>query len=241
MSEQSPSRPGTAVVFRKAVESYHRIRKVMACRLRQVDISAAPYFDEASTAYFREQLERAETYLEYGSGGSTVFANQRVKVLVSVDSDPHFLAAVARRLDADNAANRARRPAAASLIHADIGLTTDWGMPAFTRHTRRRVRRWADYPAAPWRYLRSISRQPDLILVDGRFRVACVLESLLNLEPLSQCQILLDDYISRPHYHIVERLCETRRVGRMAVLQLGPSCDRNQCRSLLEQYRTDPR
>jgi hypothetical protein len=117
----------------------------------------------------------------------------------------------------------------------------DWGMPAYTGRTARRVRRWANYPAAPWRYLQSINQHPDLVLVDGRFRAACVLESLLNLQPMSGWQILVDDYAGRPHYHVVERFCDMRLVGRMAVLRPQRSFDASDCRRLLENYRLDPR
>lgn len=94
-------------------------------------------------------------------------------------------------------------------------------MPALKRPTARRVRRWQAYASAPWNYFRTIARQPDLILVDGRFRVACVLESLLNLSSQSDAEIY--DYISRAHYHVAERFADVRLVGRMAILH--PSRD----------------
>jgi hypothetical protein len=123
----------------------------------------------------------------------------------------------------------------------NIGLTQDWGMPVFTKPTRRRVRRWEDYSKAPWRYFRAIGQQPDLILVDGRFRVACVLESLLSLSPLSRTQVLLDDYVGRPEYAVVERFADLQLAGRMAILRPRKLIDRIQVRQLVRQYCADPR
>jgi len=153
--------------------------------------------------------------------------------LVSVDSDASFLADVRKKL------SQADRRAMSKLIHVNIGLTVDWGMPVFRKPTRRRVRRWEEYAKAPWRYFRTIGQQPDLILVDGRFRVACVLESLLSLSPLSETKILLDDYVGRPEYSVVEQFADVQLVGRMAVMQPRRLVDRIHVRRLVKQYCGD--
>lgn len=219
----------------KFVHAYRTAKIVIANRTRHFDVPTEPHFDAESTAYFRKRLENSRSYLEYGSGGSTILANRLVSTLVSVDSDAHFLGDVRRKLAEDG------RHAMTKLIHVNIGLTQNWGMPVFTKPTPRRVRRWESYPTAPWRYFRSIAQQPDLVLVDGRFRVACVLESLLSLSPLSNTQILLDDYAGRPHYRIVEQFTDIEMAGRMAILRPRRLLDRIQVRRLVKQYCADPR
>jgi hypothetical protein len=79
------------------------------------------------------------------------------------------------------------------------------------------------------------------VLVDGRFRVACVLESLLSLSPLSETKILLDDYVDRPEYAVVEEYADVEIVGRMAVLRPRRLVDRISVRRLVRQYCADPR
>jgi hypothetical protein len=227
---------GASIAPRKFVDAYRTAKIIIANRVRHVDVPSEPHFDEEGTAYFCNQLESARNYLEYGSGGSTILANKLVNTLVSVDSDASLLADVRRKL-----AEEPGRKAMTKLIHVNIGLTHDWGMPVFTKPTRRRVRRWEDYPSAPWRYFRSIAQQPDLILVGGRFRVACVLESLLSLSPLSNTQILLDDYAERPHYQVVERFADLEMAGRMAVLRPRRLIDRIQVRRMVRQFCADPR
>jgi hypothetical protein len=216
------------------LRAYRTAKVVLSHRVRQVDVPASPHFDEESTEYFRRELERTSNYLEFGSGGSTLLAHRMVKTVVSVESDGHFLAEVRRRLDGNPGA-------AATLIHANIGLTEEWGKPVFTRLTPKRVQRWQRYPQAPWAHYRRMGLEPDLILVDGRFRVACVLESLLHLSTPHSCRILCDDYAGRPHYHVVERFATVTLVGRMAVLRAKQPLDRAECHRLAEQYRTDPR
>jgi hypothetical protein len=224
-----------SIAPRRFVDAYRTAKIVIGNRVRHFDVPTEPNFDPEITAYFREQLAKARNYMEYGSGGSTVLANKMVTNLVSVDSDANLLGDVQRKLQEND------QRAMTKLIHVNIGLTEHWGMPVFTRPTRRRLRRWEGYAKAPWRYFRTISQQPDLILVDGRFRVACVLESLLSLSPLSQTQILLDDYVDRPWYDVVEQFADRELVGRMAILRPRRLLDRIQVRRLARQYCADPR
>jgi hypothetical protein len=236
MSDGTLSALGASIAPRKFVDVYRTAKFVIANRVRHFDVPSEPHFDEEGTAYFRKVIGSARNYLEYGSGGSTILASRLVKTLVSVDSDGSFLSDVRRKI-----AEEGGRKAVMKLIHVNIGLTYHWGMPVFTKPTRRRVRRWEDYPTAPWRYYRSIAQQPDLVLVDGRFRVACVLESLLSLSPLSNTQILLDHYAERPWYQVVERFADLEMVGRMAVLRPRRLVDRIQVRRMVRQFCADPR
>jgi hypothetical protein len=216
---------GATIAPRRVIEAYRTAKVVIGNRIRKFEVPTEPHFDDASAAYFRDQLARARNYLEYGSGGSTVLANQMVTNLVSVDSDASFLADVRRKLSETD------RRAMAKLIHVNIGMTVHWGFPVFQRPTQRRMRRWEQYAKAPWRYFRTIGQQPDLVLVDGRFRVACVLET----------KILLDDYIDRPEYAVVEQYADVELVGRMAVLRPRRLVDRISVRRLARQYCADPR
>ena len=60
-----------------------------------------------------------------------------------------------------------------------------------------------------------------MILIDGRFRIACFVTAYLRTtKPVI---VLFDDYVDRPHYHVVERLLKpSEYVGRMARFDLQP-------------------
>jgi hypothetical protein len=236
LNAESLSTLGATTAPRHFFDVYRTAKVVLAKRVRRAAVPTEPCFDERATAHLRSQLERARNYLEYGSGGSTILANRFVNTLVSVDCDASHIAAVHRKLAGEG------RRAMTRLIHANIGLTLESGMPAFTKPTRRRLRRWGDYPTSPWKYFRSIAQQPDLILVNGLFRVSCVLESLLSLSPLSNTPILVADYADSPHYHEVERFADFEGVvGTMGVLRPRRLIDRIQVRRLVRQYCADPR
>ena len=63
--------------------------------------------------------------------------------------------------------------------------------------------------------------RPELVVIDGRFRVACFLASCVSTtRPL---QILIDDYCDRPNYQVIERFAKpSERVDRMAVFDVEP-------------------
>jgi hypothetical protein len=172
----------------------------------------SPHFEGAGNEYFVNRLRQSSSYLEYGCGGSTAEAARQGKSFVSVESDPFYLAAVKKKIDG--------LPHHGRFIHADIGLTLEWGAPAFTSLNPDRVRRWSTYSTAPWETM-TPAQFPDFILVDGRFRVACVLETVRRLAG-RDFEILFDDYVGRPSYVTVERFARLdRMVGRMAVFKPG--------------------
>lgn len=176
------------------------------------DIADEPTFDNQSTIPFTSLIRNCRFYLEYGSGGSTVMAARLGKSFISVDTDKLFLRSVNKKIGP--------RFPTQQLIHADIGLTGPWGKPLCRKHpSSRRLRKWRAYAETPWRFV-SNGHLPDLVLVDGRFRVAATLTCFAHLRTSPAARILVDDYIDRPYYHIVEKHANLTDVfGRMAVFQ----------------------
>ena len=165
--------------------------------------------DEAEAV--RAAFERAGTILEYGSGGSTVMAAEMPgKTVVSVESD----AAWARGMQAWFADHPPAEGTTIEVLWADIGPTKEWGHPAEDSGWRR----YARYPLKVWE---RAGFAPEVVLVDGRFRVGCALAALFRAPaPLT---LMFDDYAPRHHYHVVEDyLGRPDMVGRMAVWKVTP-------------------
>lgn len=158
----------------------------------------------AEAATVRAAYAEARVILEYGSGGSTLIAGENPAATVfSVESD----AAWVEMMRAWFAANPAK--ARVHLHHADIGPTKEWGMPA----NGRKARQWPGYPNSVWD--RADFLQPDTVLIDGRFRLACFLTVLFRTA--APVRVLWDDYADRSGYHLAERLCRpAAHHGRMA-------------------------
>jgi hypothetical protein len=162
-----------------------------------------PAMSAAEAALLARYQATAKSYFEWGCGGSTVQAAQQgVEKACCVDSVAEWIGAV-----------RPHVPPTFTFVHADIGADPDnWGRPK--DDTTRPL--WPTYSGAIEQY----GRDADVILVDGRFRVACALKAI-RLRPNST--VLVHDYTVRPHYRVLERfLKRVDGVGSMAVFQRWP-------------------
>jgi hypothetical protein len=151
--------------------------------------------------------EQAETILEYGSGGSTVLAAKLGRKVISVESDRAW----ADRLSTHLATISDR----AQVHYADIGVTGLWGVPMKPRE----FRKFHAYALSVWD--RPDFQEPDLVLIDGRFRASCLIAVMLRAK--RPTTVLFDDYRKRGYYHGVEQLAQKEElVGRMARFTVTP-------------------
>lgn len=208
----NPIGPGAA---RRAVEKLRTGSDFLKFALRQrfstIQIGDRPWLDEEAGEYFLQRLRQSNSFLEYGSGGSTVLAKSLGKPFISVETDRFLQKAVRKKIGLLAPDQH--------LDYANIGWTWVHGYPVFRSVNAARLRRWKAYVELPWRYAAQ-GHLPDLVLIDGRFRVAAALTSCVYLAGASDSRILVDDYAPRPWYHPVAeyaRLLEMK--GRMAVFQ----------------------
>lgn len=121
-------------------------------------------------------------------GQSTIWvARQTEATIFSVDTSRIWI----EKVEASVATDRLK------MTWVDCGPLAKWGRPIGYANRENFLR----YAMAPW----SGGAQYDLVLVDGRFRVSCFLQSFLHAQPGTQ--LIFDDYVNRPEqYHIVEEL-----------------------------------
>ncbi|MFO1034996.1 MAG: hypothetical protein U1E15_13335 [Hyphomicrobiales bacterium] len=168
-----------------------------------------PHMDAGGLECFKAHMTPETRLLEYGSGGSTIYAARTagVKSIISVDSDTGWL----NKVQVETGGPQPH----IHLNYVNIGETGNWGRP---KNGERLAHFW-QYMATPWRTARQTGVSPNVVLVDGRFRVACFLFSLKAAAPGTV--ILFDDYANRPNYHVVETFCPRAsthgRMGRFIV------------------------
>lgn len=170
------------------------------------DPPSRPLLDDPTAEWLERQLRITKLFLEFGSGGSTVLANRHGIRTISVESDPYYAAVVRRAL---------KHPECTEILTPRMGLIRQWGFPVFFK--ARKARR---YVTAPFQRLEG--EFPDLIFVDGRYRVACALQSANEAAHVgATSRLLIDDYFTRPVYHVLETyLPSPERIGRAAVFVL---------------------
>lgn len=174
---------------------------------------------ETEAAFLRSEYLKAETILEYGSGGSTVMgAELENKRVFSVESDGAWAENLRRYLgQSDNCISEV------TLHHVDLGPTKRWGIPKSDKN-------WRSY----WRYPLDIYsheqfKEPDLVFVDGIYRPACVVAAMFMLK--KPARLVFDDYLNprtnwtttRPRFEGLEKFIKpVKFIGRMAVFEIEP-------------------
>ncbi|PVA08809.1 hypothetical protein DC366_17060 [Pelagivirga sediminicola] len=167
---------------------------------------------EAEAARVAKVYGEADVILEYGSGGSTVMASQLSgKTVFSVESDQAW----AKMMQDWFVQNPPATGTQVDVMWVNIGETGDWGKPVDTSGWRH----YPQYPLAVWQS--KGFRQPDVVLVDGRFRPGCAMATAFcTQKPVT---LLVDDYKRRKGYHAIEEFLGTPRLtGRMAEFDVVP-------------------
>ena len=170
-----------------------------------LDIAEA--FDRAERVALEAAFGAATRILEYGSGASTALAARLGRPIISVESDREWAGLVREYL--------AGVSDLAQVHHVNVGPTGERGMP-----TRPRFHRlFHAYPLSVWD--RPDLGEPDLVFIDGRFRLACLLA--VRLRARQPTAVLIDDYAARPHYHAAEKIArKDGMAGRMARFTVTP-------------------
>jgi hypothetical protein len=172
------------------------VREALASAPRIPDQPLIPAAGQGRLALL---LAGAGGYVEYGIGGSTILACRlQVPQIIGVESDENWLECVRQETA------RLCESSSLELVYVDVGPTGEWGYPASDAGWRG----YSEYALAPWVQdgKRKARNSVDVILIDGRFRIACFLASMLFARP--GVRVLFDDYFDRPHYASVEKFLQ---------------------------------
>ncbi|MFY9295015.1 MAG: hypothetical protein WAP03_30680 [Methylorubrum rhodinum] len=180
----------------------------------------------AEEAAFRSFASRAGSYFEFGIGGSTHAAAELVKGrVVAIDSDQEWV----------DKARKAIGPSEyeRTLLRVDIGPTGQWGYPIDGLGSEQHRR-----------YYNAIAEhQPqdfDLCLVDGRFRIACLIASLRSTRP--DTVVAFHDYRIRDHYHPAEQFGRViYEAEDISFFVRRPGVSNAELDRAMTQYGKDPR
>jgi hypothetical protein len=167
--------------------------------------------------------------LEYGAGGSTRLALElsNISSITSVESDPGFVDGLIAKHAEMSAAIKTGR---LRFLTVDIGPTKDWGYPT----DKSKEYLWPNYALCP--FLHGV--RPDLVLVDGRFRVASALVSAIELPTAT---ILIHDYGVRSDYHVLERFLEIEeRADSLVRCRCKREIDIDPAKRMLRDYLYNP-
>lgn len=173
------------------------------------------HFDDDTKTHFLKFVSDStpRTVLEFGAGGSSFFwMEQGAERVVSVETDKSWLDKLALAF-VNQSFSGSWVP-----IHADVGETSDWGVPI----EENKKHLYTNYWHASYSYCVGAGILPDVVLIDGRFRAVTALASSVYFD--HSHTLLFDDYSERSNYHYVEEyLGKPEFLGRMAKFQVHNS------------------
>jgi hypothetical protein len=154
---------------------------------------------DGDDALFKSVIASTKRYGEYGCGASTIWVAQNTQAdISSVDTSLEWINLVRQKIEGRQA----------DLQWVDCGEVAHWGTPS----TFQKRSNFSKYPQSLW----GSASGPDTVLVDGRFRVSCFLTTLKSAA--EGTRIIFDDYMDRPHYHVVEEFVpRTETCGRQCL------------------------
>lgn len=192
---------------------------------------SAPDYDFIMTGRERKCFEKyvlkSRNYLEFGMGGSTIFylRNSGGKVC-SVEANSRWLEFLRRK----NVIAKAEACGRLKICQADIGPLGECGYPV----NESAREKFPDYSQAVFR---QTAQKFDLILADGRFRVACVLASIIHQRGNNPL-IAVHDFRFRGKYHpIVKYLDKVERADSLCVFRIKKDINAEELLADYEKYK----
>jgi len=150
-----------------------------------------PHFQEEDSVMFYKYLDKSRVYFEFGSGGSTYQASKRdnIEKIYSVESDKTWHYKLRDILKDSTNIN---------YIYNEMDTqVNNWGYPGPNVTTQQKI----NYSSHIENISIEDSKKIDLVLIDGRFRVACCLKCFNIIS--NDCVIAFDDFFNRKWYHVV--------------------------------------
>ena len=179
------------------------IKNSKAYRKRLVGLSSHyEEFESDDWSLFRMAIAHCDNLLEFGCGNSTKFVAENFPCNIrSLETDANW----ARAVSSENLPS-------VEIIHVDLGPVGKWGRPLDYAQRNQ----FSSYLSAGF----AGDFVPDVVLIDGRFRVAAFCSVLMNTAVGTK--IVFDDYVARPWYKVVEEIVAPTQLGSRQALFVRP-------------------
>ena len=178
-------------------------------------------FEGYDSSLFQEVVGSCKVYGEFGMGQSTkwVYYNTQVPI-ISAETNKIWMNLIVSKLSDSNRFK---------LKWIDLGEIYDgYGRPSSYNHRDR----FESFFQSIW----SEEKKPDVVLIDGRFRVACFFTALLIAD--HGTIIIFDDYTFRPYYHIVEEALKPYAIcGRQAFFKVPEKINQEEIKKYIQDFK----
>ncbi len=191
-----------------------------------------PYIYKNDRMILYKYLDKAKNYFEYGSGGSTyqAYIRKNIENIYSVESDLEWHNKIKTQIVNNKKIN---------YIYNEMDTQPNtWGNPGPNATIEQQI----NYSNQIKLLDKNKQKKIDLILIDGRFRVACCLKcfDIIN----NKCFIAFDDFLNRSEYECIlkfYKIYEKSKDNCMVILQKKNNINRNLLQKLISKYELIPK
>ena len=140
----------------------------------EIDTRLPILMSENERELFVKSISESKEYLEFGSGGSTFIVLKTTKAnVISIESDINWI----NHMRDNKTIFEEEQFCRLKFVHIDIGEISSIGMP-------KDKSKMESYPKYSEEIFKRLDKNKvdkiDTVLIDGRFRVACTLNTIIN-------------------------------------------------------------
>jgi len=151
--------------------------------------------------FIKKNFKDSKLIFEYGSGNSTYYMRNNNIKYISIESKRDIFL----KLKKDDL----------NIFYYSLGITKRFSVPYFTKFKKEKILRYV-------KAIKSFKNiKPDLIFIDGRFRVLCFFHVIdfLKSKKSSRTIIMIDDF-HRKEYQVINKYFKVNKVGRIGYTDL---------------------
>lgn len=227
--------------FHKYIGILRKLRRRIKAKAKKIIIfldKLSPYpllypfiMSKDEKVIFDDAIYESSHYLEFGLGGSSLRALQKSKAnIYTVESSSEWINYMRKYVMLKHLENKRLH-----IFYVNIGPTLDWGYPGPDNDKNL-------FEAYSSEVFESIDKKLiDLALVDGRFRVACVLKIILSCYENSNLKILIHDFWDREQYHhVLKYLDPLKRSDTIGLFSIKENVDIKSVEKDYTAYKFNP-
>lgn len=182
--------------------------------MRQCPSSIPGGFSKKACMLWMSFLNLDTRYFEWGSGFTTRTADNITMRVTSIEGSSEWY----RQMKEHTFSERT------TLRYIDIGKTGAFSYP--------------EDPKKGKKYIHAINSTQDVILVDGRWRVACAASAFPFIAPTGR--LMVHDF-SRKYYHSLLKVYDKEtEVDELAVLTPKPNVSTRELQKLMHEFKKNP-
>ncbi len=178
-------------------------------------------------SFFKRKIHKCKFYLEWGSGASTLYSNKINKKYISIESDKNFYNFMSKKLKIKN------------IILKDIKFCYFYSRPFF--YSKKHLKKIGkSYSSDVFNILEKKKIYPDLILIDGRFRILCLISLHEFLKKNKSNFFLIFDDFQRSNYIEAKKFFHFKKYDRFGISDKIRKISKIEINNIKKKYIYDP-